>query len=128
MIGLVVVGLDVLPEAMLIALQCMLGKQDKIVAVPLAPSEEADAQRQAISKAVELVDDGDGVLVFVDSMASPAGYLMLSIMEQADVDVIGGVNLPMLCKVIELRHEYSIEDLAKLARDEGRKGIAWRTP
>ncbi|PCI56716.1 MAG: PTS fructose transporter subunit IIA [Alphaproteobacteria bacterium] len=128
MIGLVVVGLDVLPEAMLIALQCMIGKQDKVVAVPLAPSEEADGQRQAILKAVELADDGDGVLVFVDSMASPAGYLMLSIMEQADVDVIGGVNLPMLCKVIELRHESSVEDLAKLARDEGRKAITWRTP
>ena len=128
MIGLVVVGLDVLPEAMLIALQCMIGKQDKIVAVPLAPSEEADVQRQAILKAVELAGDGDGVLVFVDSMASPAGYLMLSIMEEADVDVIGGVNLPMLCKVIELRHEYSVEDLAKFAKDEGRKAITWRTP
>lgn len=128
MIGLVVVGLDVLPEAMLIALQCMLGKQDKVVAVPLAPNEEADAQRQVILKAIELADDGEGVLVFVDSMASPAGYLMLSIMEQANVDVIGGVNLPMLCKVIELRHEYSIEDLAKLARDEGRKAITWRSP
>lgn len=65
MIGLVVVGLDVLPEAMLVALQCMLGKQDKIVAVPFAPSEEPDVQRHAILKAIRYVDDGDGVLLLL---------------------------------------------------------------
>lgn len=81
-----------------------------------------------MSNAIKYVDDGDGVLTFVDSMASPAGYLMLSIMEKANVDVIGGVNLPMLCKVIEQRNQYPVEDLAKLARDEGRKAVIWRSP
>ncbi len=52
---------------------------------------------------------------------------MLSVMEQVDVEVIGGMNLPIFCKVIEQRHEYSLEDLAKFARDEGRKAIVWRS-
>ncbi|MCK5384793.1 MAG: hypothetical protein KAJ29_04400 [Alphaproteobacteria bacterium] len=128
MIGLVVIGYDVLPEAILIALQCTTGKQEQIIAVPLASDENADDQRQAILNAINHVNTGDGVLVFTDSAGSTAGHLSLSIINQADVDVISGVNLPMLSKVVEKRNSLSAEELAELARDEGRKGITWRTP
>ena len=127
MIGLVVIGYDVLPEAMLIALQCMTGKQEQIVAVPLVPDEEINDQRQAIMDAINHVNLGDGVLLFTDSAGSTAGHLSLSILNQADVDVISGVNLPMLAKVVQERNKLSAEDLAELARDEGRKGITLRT-
>lgn len=128
MIGLVVIGYDVLPEALLIALQHMTGKQEQIVAVPLTSNENIDDQRQAILDAIDLVDTGEGVLVFIDSTGSTAGHLSLSIIGQADVDIISGVNLPMLSKVVEQREILSKEELAELARDEGRKGITWRTP
>lgn len=128
MIGLVVVGFDVFPEAVLIAMQGIVGAQEKIIAVPLHPDEDADEQRQAITTAIDTVDSGQGVLVFTDSMNAPAGYLMLSLLNTLDVEVIGGVNVPMLCKAIEKRGEYSLQELAECARDEGRKAITWRSP
>ncbi len=128
MIGLVVIGYDILPEAMLVALQCITEKQEQIVAVPLAPNEDADDQRQAIMNAIDHVNSGEGVLVFTDSTASSAGHLSLSIINLAEVDVISGVNLPMLSKVVEKRNSLSVEELAELARDEGRKAITWRIP
>lgn len=128
MIGLVVVGYDVLPEAMLVALQCITGKQDNICAVPLSVDEDENKQRQAILDAVSHVETGHGVLVFVDSMAAPAGFLMISIMDKAHIEVMGGVNLPMLSKVVEKREHLPLEELAELARDEGRKAIVWRRP
>ncbi len=127
MIGLVVIGYDVLPEAMLIALQCKVGKQEQIVAVPLASDEDTNNQRQAILNAIDNVNTGRGVLVFTDSQDGTAGHISLSIINQANVDVISGVNLPMLSKVVEKRNDLSVEELAELARDEGRKGITWRT-
>ena len=128
MIGLVVIGYDVLPEAMLVALQCMKGKQEQIVAVSLAPEEEIEKQRQTILDAIEHVNIGEGVLVFTDAEDSAAGYLSLSIANLAEADIISGVNLTMLTKVTENREKLSINDLAKLARDEGRKGITWLAP
>ena len=128
MIGLVVIGYDVLPEAMLVALQCMKGKQEQIVAVSLAPEEEIEKQRQTILDAIEHVNIGEGVLVFTDAEDSAAGYLSLSIANLAEADIISGVNLTMRTKVTENREKLSINDLAKLARDEGRKGITWLAP
>lgn len=125
MIGLVVIGYDVLPEAMLISLQIMTGKQEQVVAVPIGLSEEFEQQSQAILNAIAHVDSGDGVLVFTDSPGSTAGWLSLSIVRQVDVNVISGVNLHMLSKVVEKRNSLSTEKLAGFARDEGRKGITW---
>ncbi len=128
MIGLVVVGYNVFPEAILIALQHMSGKQNQICAVPLAPNEESDDQRKSILEAIEQTDSGNGVLLFTDSMTSTAGHLTRSIMDKANIQVIGGVNLPMLTKVVEERANLPLEELAELARDEGRKAIIWRSP
>ena len=128
MIGLVVIGCDVFPEAILIALQTTVGKLDHICAVPLQSDEDVNKQRQAILTAIDHVDAGHGVLVFTDSMNTPAGHLTLSIIDKVHIEVIGGVNLPMLSKVVEKRETASLEELAELARDEGRKSITWRRP
>jgi len=128
MIGIVVIGYDVLPEAMLIALQCMAGKQEQIVAVPLTADESVDEQRQAILDAINIADAGDGVLIFTDGTDTTAGHLSISIINLMDINVICGVNLTMLSKVVEKRNQFSTEELAELARDEGRKSITWRTP
>ena len=127
MIGIVVIGHDVLPESMLTAMQQVVGKQEQVCAVFFSGNEEIDTQRQTILNAIEKVEAGQGVLVFVDTMDSPAGHLTLSIMDKANIEVVGGVNLPMLVHVVEKRNEKSLEDLAELARDEGRKAIIWRT-
>ncbi|PCK00470.1 MAG: hypothetical protein COA45_01440 [Zetaproteobacteria bacterium] len=128
MIGLVVVGFDILPEAILVALQCMTGKQKQICAVSISIDEDVKAQRQAILEAISSVDEGAGVLVFTDSAAAPAGLIMMSIIDKENIQVLHGVNLTMLCKVVEQREYLELEDLAKLARDEGRKGISWLSP
>lgn len=128
MIGLVVVGFDVLPEALLIAMQSQMGKQEHIVAVALAPDETPEDQRKAILQAIESADQEAGVVVFTDSMAAPSGYLTLSIIDQVNIEVVGGVNVPMLCKTIEHRATLNLNKLAELARDEGRKAIVLRSP
>lgn len=128
MIGIVVVGYGALPEAMLIALQYIMGEQSQIVAVPLEPEESPAEQRKAVLKAIEYVEDGSGVLMFTDSAESTAGYLMLSILQKTDIHVVNGVNLPMLCQISKNRHKSTVEELAGFARDEGRKGIILRKP
>jgi len=128
MIGLVVIGYDVLPEALLVALQCMVGKQKQNVAVPLSPyNEKIEKQRQVVLGAIEHVNSGEGVLAFTDSALSIAGHLSLSIYDRTDIEleIIKGVNLTMLSKVIVKRNVLPLEGLAILARDEGRKGIIW---
>jgi len=126
MIGLVVVGTDRVAEALLISLQMNTCKQEQVCAVPLSFGEDADEQRAVILKAVASVDTGDGVLVLTDSNMTPAGYLMLSILDKANMSAVSGVNLTMLMKVVEKRSQLSLDELSDFARDEGRKGITRR--
>jgi len=127
MIGFVIIGNDVLPEALLSALMCEMGKQEQVCAVHLAEGEDVEKQRQVTLDAIDHVERGDGVLVFVDNMAASAGYLTISIMDKAHIEVVGGVNLPMLVKAALQRDALELSELAELARDEGRKAIMWRT-
>lgn len=137
MIGLVVSGYDKFPEAMLVALQLSTVPQENICAVPLKPSndrDEIEAQRQALRRAVLQVDSGEGVLMLVDSFAESAhGQIAVSLMREAiasslpALEIVAGVNLPMLCEVAYNRHAVSLQELGKIARDEGRGGIILHT-
>ncbi len=126
MIGLVVSGYDKMPEALLVSLQLATVPQDNICAVPLKPSNdenEIEAQRQALLKAVLQVDSGEGVLLLVDSFEESAGQIAKSLMQKAIIEIVAGVNLPMLCEVSYRRDALSLRELAEIARDAGRSGI-----
>lgn len=126
MIGLVVVASDVLAEAFLTSLQIETGKQENICAVSVSSDEDTEVLRGAILDAISMVEDGRGVLVFTESASTSSGHVMISLMDKANIAVVTGVNFPMLIKVAEQRTNLSLEDLAALARDEGRKGITLR--
>lgn len=67
-------------------------------------------------------------MIFTDSASTVAGHIVLSLMDKIGAEVITGVNLPMLEQVMHLRDKMPPEEIAKIARDEGRNGIVWRTP
>ncbi len=128
MIGCVVVGFDVFPEAILISAQQVVGPQKAICAIPLSEGEQLEKQREAIQDAIGMVDQGHGIIIFVDYLDSDAGHIMRSIQRNLDVDVISGVNIPMLVKFFQKRNSSNLEEILTIVRDEGRKGINWRSP
>jgi PTS system mannose-specific IIA component len=126
MIGLVIASQNELAEAVLAALNDTVGSQEHVAFVSLT-GNSAEAHRQQMLAAIKSVDTGKGVLLFVDDMDGVAGHLTLSLFPHANIEVISGMNMPMLKKVVFQRKSASLKNLAELARDEGRKAINWRT-
>ena len=80
--------------------------------------------RTSIEKALREVDSGDGVLMLVDMFGGTPSNLCLSFLEHGRVEVVTGLNLPMLVKVSRLREQLSLHEIAELARDYGRRNIS----
>jgi PTS system mannose-specific IIA component len=88
------------------------------------PGDRAEEMRAQIDKAIREVDQGKGVLVLVDMFGGTPSNLSLSFLEEGRVEVVTGVNLPMLVKVARQKSGADIHDLAELARDYGRRNIS----
>jgi len=93
-------------------------------AVAIEPNQTVDAMRRAIDAAVRAADQGQGVLVLTDMFGGTPSNLGLAFLEAARVEVVTGVNLPMLIKLATLRSERSLEDLARFIKDYGQRNIS----
>ena len=105
MIGIVLVTHGRLANEFLAALEHVVGDQEQIVAVSIGPDDDMERRRVDILKAVEAVNDGDGVVVLTDMFGGTPSNLAISIMDRSKVEVIAGVNLPMLIKLAGVRGE-----------------------
>jgi PTS system mannose-specific IIA component len=123
-IGFVIVTHYQLAEEFLRALQLIVGELDHFRAIGLDPSSQPDEMRSRIEKALHEVDDGDGVLVAVDMFGGTPSNLCLSFLEEGRVEVVTGLNLPMLVKVASLKEDMPLHGVAELARDYGRRNIS----
>jgi PTS system mannose-specific IIA component len=126
MIGLVLASWGDLAKAVLAALNDTAGSQPQAAFVSIT-GNNAESQRQQMIAAIKSVDTGKGVLLFVDDMDGPAGHLTLSLFPHVNIEVISGMNMPMLKKVALRRENISLKNLAEFARDAGRTAINWRT-
>ncbi len=123
MIGLVLVTHGRLAEEFTAALEHVVGPQDAVSAICIGPDDDMEKRRADILSAVEAADSGDGVVFLTDMFGGTPSNLAISIMDKARVEVIAGLNLPMLIKLASLRQTEPLEKAVEGAREAGIKYI-----
>ncbi len=123
LIGLVLVTHGRLAVELVAAMEHVVGPQAQVAAVCIGPEDDMERRRQDIMKAVESVNAGEGVVVLTDMFGGTPSNLAISIMENAPVEVIAGVNLPMLIKLASARASEDLPNAVAQAQDAGRKYI-----
>lgn len=123
MIGMVLVTHGRLAAEFIAALEHVVGPQRNIVAVCIGAEDDMEERRKEIIDAVARVDDGSGVVVLTDMFGGTPSNLAISIIDKAKVEVIAGVNLPMLVKLASVRNSEKLADAVNSAREAGRKYI-----
>ncbi|MEO1226091.1 MAG: PTS sugar transporter subunit IIA [Pseudomonadota bacterium] len=123
MIGMVLVTHGRLAEEFIAALEHVVGPQDKIAAVCIGPDDDMEQRRMEILDKVSAIDDGSGVVLLTDMFGGTPSNLAISIMDKAQVEVIAGINLPMLIKLVSLRETDGLQSTVDGAQEAGRKYI-----
>ena len=123
MIGMVLVTHGHLAEEFVAALEHVVGQQPQISAVCIGPEDDMEQRRRDILNSVSEVDDGAGVVVLTDMFGGTPSNLAISIMDKAKVEVIAGMNLPMLIKLASVRGQDNLVNAVNAAREAGRKYI-----
>ncbi|MCM1324212.1 MAG: PTS sugar transporter subunit IIA [Acetobacter sp.] len=123
MIGIVIVTHGQLADEFLYAMQHVVGHQEQIATACIGPNDDMNEKREDILTKVNTVDSGDGVIVLTDMFGGTPSNLAISIMDKANIEVIAGVNLPMLVKLNTLRKEKNLKDAVSGAKDAGIKYI-----
>ena len=110
MIGLVLVTHGRLADEFKAALEHVMGPQKQIEAVTIGAEDDSDLCRSDIIEAVNRVDSGDGVAILTDMFGGTPSNLAISCMSRPKVEVLAGINLPMLVKLAKVREERSLPD------------------
>jgi PTS system mannose-specific IIA component len=123
-IGVVVVTHYRLGEEFLHALRLIVPDASNFHAVAIDPDQSVDEMRGSIEKALSAADAGDGVLVLTDMFGGTPSNISLSFLENRRVEVVTGVNLPMLIKLATLHEPLPLEELAGFVKEYGRRNIS----
>ena len=123
MIGLVLVTHGRLALELVAALEHVVGPQDNIATVCIGPDDDMEQRRQEIVTKSADVNAESGVIVLTDMFGGTPSNLAISIMDKANVEVIAGVNLPMLIKLASVREKETLVDAVNSAQEAGRKYI-----
>lgn len=123
MIGLVIVTHGRLAEEFVSAMEHVVGKQSHVRAVAIGPEDDMEARRADILAAVKATNLGGGVIVLTDMFGGTPSNLAISVMDSGQVEVIAGVNLPMLIKLCGVRARVPIAEAVSQAAEAGRKYI-----
>lgn len=123
MIGLVIVTHGGLAVEFRNALEHVVGRQSHLETIQIGPDDDAEACRREILAAAKLVDAGGGVIILTDMFGGTPSNLAISVMDEANAEVIAGINLPILVKLASIRTEMTLAQAVNTARDAGRKYI-----
>jgi len=124
MIGLVLVTHGQLAAEFKRAMEHVVGPQEGVEPICIGPEDDMEARRADIAAAIRQVDKGAGVIVLTDLFGGTPSNLAISLMEPGRVEVIAGVNLPMLIRLERARHGLKVQAAVAAARDAGRKYIS----
>jgi len=124
MIGLVLVTHGQLAAEFIRAMEHVVGPQQAIEAICIGPDDDMEARRADISRAVGAVDQGRGVILLTDLFGGTPSNLAISLMEPGRIEVIAGVNLPMLIRLEGARKMMKVQAAVAAAREAGRKYIS----
>jgi PTS system mannose-specific IIA component len=123
MIGLVLVTHGHLATEFRSALEHVVGKQGQIETIAIAPDDDADKRRADIMAAAERVNSGKGVVILTDMFGGTPSNLSISVLKPGEIEVLAGMNLPMLIKLASVRDEKPLAEAVMAAQDAGRKYI-----
>ncbi len=124
MIGLVLVTHGRLAEELRAAMEHVVGSQRNVCTVCIGPDDDMERRRTEIHNCIDTVDTGDGVVLLTDMFGGTPSNLAISQMDRHNVEVIAGVNLPMLVKLAKVRSQQPLADAVDCAQTAGRKYIA----
>ncbi len=123
MIGMVLVTHGRLAIEFIAALEHVVGPQTNVRAISIGPDDDMEQRRKEILDGVAEVDDGGGVVLLTDMFGGTPSNLAISVMEKANVEVIAGVNLPLLIKLASMRDSEPLAVAVSAAQEAGRKYI-----
>ena len=123
-VGVLIVTHYRLGEEFLQALRLIVPNAPEFYAVSIDPKQSVDEMRTAISEAMAAADTGSGVLVLTDMFGGTPSNISLSFLEERQVEVVTGVNLPMLIKLATLSEDKTIVELARFIKDYGQRNIS----
>jgi len=123
MIGIVLVTHGQLAHEFRMALEHVVGPQRQMATIAIGADDDMEKRRQDIIDAVGSVDDGVGVIILTDMFGGTPSNLAISVMKPGHVEVVAGVNLPMLIKLASVRAENQMEQSLNCAQESGRKYI-----
>jgi PTS system mannose-specific IIA component len=123
MIGMILVTHGKLAEEFVHAMQHVVGHQDAVATVCIGPNDDMERRRKEIASAIAKVDSGEGAIILTDLFGGTPSNLAISLMQAGRVEVIAGINLPMLIRLAKARNCMSVQEAATAARDAGRNYI-----
>ena len=123
MIGMVLVTHGHLATEFRAALEHVVGPQRDIETITIGPEDDMEQRRRDIVAAVARVDTGGGVVLLTDMFGGTPSNLAISVMDRARVEVVAGINLPMLIKLASVREAAPLETAVVQAQEAGRKYI-----
>jgi PTS system mannose-specific IIA component len=124
MIGMVLVTHGNLASELVAALEHVMGTQAAVAKVCIGPEDDMEQRRHEIMECVNRVNDGSGVVLLTDMFGGTPSNLAISIMDRAKIEVIAGVNLPLLIKLATVRNTESLSAAVAMAQEAGRKYIS----
>ena len=121
MIGMILVTHGRLAEEFVHAMEHVVGEQSDIATVCIGPHDDMEAKRKEIARAIKQVDSGSGAVILTDLFGGTPSNLAISVMSQPKVEVLAGINLPMLIKLAKVRETCPLEQAVAAAQEAGRK-------
>ena len=121
MIGLVLISHGNMAREMKAAMEHVVGEQECVEAIGIFPQDDMEQRRKEIIEKIDAADKGGGVVVLTDMFGGTPSNLAISIMEKKNIEVIAGMNLPMLIKLAQVRKDASVNEAvlsALLKKDE----------
>jgi mannose PTS system EIIA component len=123
MVGILIVSHGGLAESIISVAQYLVGKMQKVKGISIWPKENKQIIQDRIRERIAEVNDGDGVVILMDILAGTPTNLSLSMLERERVEVVTGVNVPMLLAVSSYRKGRSLEEISRLIKKSGRRSI-----
>jgi PTS system mannose-specific IIA component len=123
MVGIVLVTHPHLGEEFIRSAEMICGKMPRVLTVSIETRKEVEELRRGIAEAIKKVDEGDGVLILTDMFGGTPSNMSLAFLQEGRVEVLSGLNLPMMIKLSNCREGRSLQELAKMVKEAGQKNI-----
>lgn len=123
MVGILIVSHGRLADALISSVQSLVGSLEKIRGVSIWSNDREEEVKDRIQKKMTEVDDGDGVVILTDVLGGTPTNLSLSFLEDEKVEVVTGVNIPMLLTLASYRKGKTLREISSLVKESGRRSI-----